>query len=158
MDLETGKVRVLDLRMAAYAGRVIHPTYAELQVEGNAAFGVGQALMEEMIYDGGQLVNANLGEYLVPSLLDMPPTLEVQLVEDPAVKARSMVSAKAARRWCPPGHRQRGLCRLRRGAGHAADHARTRLAISAHTSPREDHASPARQRFDRPNDLLGDPL
>ena len=83
VDLETGKVRVLDLRMAAYAGRVIHPTYAELQVEGNAAFGVGQALMEEMTYDGGQLVNANLGEYLVPSLLDMPPTLEVQLVEDP---------------------------------------------------------------------------
>jgi CO/xanthine dehydrogenase Mo-binding subunit len=86
VDLETGKVRVVDLRMAAYAGRVVHPTYAELQVEGNAAFGVGQALMEEMAYDGGQLVNPNLGEYLVPSLQDMPPKLGVHLVEDPGGK------------------------------------------------------------------------
>jgi carbon-monoxide dehydrogenase large subunit len=42
--------------------------------------------MEEMAYDGGQLVNPNLGEYLVPSLQDMPPKLGVHLVEDPGGK------------------------------------------------------------------------
>ena len=82
VDLDTGRVRVVDLSMAAYAGRVIHPTYAELQVEGNATFGVGQALMEEMVFDAGQLSNANLGEYLVPSILDMPARIGVSLHED----------------------------------------------------------------------------
>jgi CO/xanthine dehydrogenase Mo-binding subunit len=83
VDLDTGRVRVTDLAMAAYAGQVVHPTYAELQVEGNATFGVGQALMEEMVYDGGQVANANLGEYMIPSLLDMPPRIQVDLVEAP---------------------------------------------------------------------------
>jgi CO/xanthine dehydrogenase Mo-binding subunit len=84
VDLDTGRVRVVDLSMAAYAGQVVHPTYAELQVEGNAAFGIGQALMEEIVFDGGQIANANLGEYLVPSLLDMPSRIGVTLVEDPS--------------------------------------------------------------------------
>jgi CO/xanthine dehydrogenase Mo-binding subunit len=84
VDLDTGQVRVVDLSMAAYAGQVVHPTYAELQVEGNAAFGIGQALMEEMVVDGGQVANANLGEYLVPSLLDVPAHIGIDLLEDPA--------------------------------------------------------------------------
>jgi len=82
VDLDTGRVHVADLAMAAYAGKVVHPTYAELQVEGNAAFGIGQALMEEMVFDGGQVANANLGEYMIPSLLDVPPRVEVDLLED----------------------------------------------------------------------------
>jgi hypothetical protein len=48
VDLETGKARVMDLRMAAYAGRVVHPTYAELQVEGNAAFVNAERPMEAL--------------------------------------------------------------------------------------------------------------
>ena len=84
VDVDTGRVRVTDLALAAYAGLVVHPTYAELQVEGNAAFGVGQALMEEMVYDGGQLANPGLGDYMIPSLRDMPHRLEVDLVEDAA--------------------------------------------------------------------------
>jgi CO/xanthine dehydrogenase Mo-binding subunit len=82
VDLDTGRVEVMDLAMAAYAGRVVHPTFAELQVEGNAAFGIGQALMEEMAFEDGQLVNANLGEYLIPSMLDVPPRIGVDLLED----------------------------------------------------------------------------
>jgi CO/xanthine dehydrogenase Mo-binding subunit len=84
VDLDTGHVRVVDLAIAAYAGKVIHPTFAELQVEGNVAFGIGQALMEEIVLEGGQVINANLGDYLIPSLLDMPSRLGVHLVEDPS--------------------------------------------------------------------------
>jgi CO/xanthine dehydrogenase Mo-binding subunit len=45
----------------------------ELQLQGSAIFGLGQALFEEMIYDdSGQLINTNLGNYNVPSFDDIP--------------------------------------------------------------------------------------
>jgi CO/xanthine dehydrogenase Mo-binding subunit len=84
VDLETGQVRILKLVQATYAGTVIHPTFAALQAEGNVTFGVGQALMEEMVYDGGQVVNANLGDYLIPSVRDLPAEMRISLLEHPS--------------------------------------------------------------------------
>ncbi|MDO8484465.1 MAG: xanthine dehydrogenase family protein molybdopterin-binding subunit, partial [Candidatus Limnocylindrales bacterium] len=63
VDLETGKVDILRYHAAVYAGRVVNPVQAELQSEGNVAFGLGQALFEELLYDNGQLQNGNLGDY-----------------------------------------------------------------------------------------------
>jgi CO/xanthine dehydrogenase Mo-binding subunit len=72
VDLETGKVEILRYHAAVYAGRVINPVQAELQTEGSVAFGVGQALFEEMVFDSGQLQTANLGDYMIASLEDLP--------------------------------------------------------------------------------------
>ncbi len=73
VDTETGKIKVLDLNPCVFAGRVVNPRLCELQLEGCAVFGVGQALFEEMIYgDHGQLMNPNLGDYNVPSFDDIP--------------------------------------------------------------------------------------
>lgn len=83
VDLETGHVNVLQFHAAVFAGRVINRAQAELQSEGNVAFGVGQALFEEMIFENGQLQNANLGEYMIASMKDMPRTLEPIFVEHP---------------------------------------------------------------------------
>jgi CO/xanthine dehydrogenase Mo-binding subunit len=66
-----------------YAGRVINPVQAELQTEGNVAFGVGQAFFEEMIYDHGQLQNGNLGDYMIASIKDMPEQLDLNVLEQP---------------------------------------------------------------------------
>src|SRR5713226_5042714 len=75
-DMETGKVKVLQLNPCVFAGRVVNPRLCELQLEGSAIFGFGQALFEEMIYDEyGQLMNRNLGEYNVPSFEDIPSKL-----------------------------------------------------------------------------------
>jgi CO/xanthine dehydrogenase Mo-binding subunit len=63
---------VLRYHGAVYAGRVINPVQAELQTEGSIAFGLGQALFEEMVYDGGQLQNGNLGDYMIASFKDLP--------------------------------------------------------------------------------------
>jgi CO/xanthine dehydrogenase Mo-binding subunit len=82
VDTETGRVEVLKLHLATYAGRVINPTLAELQNEGNIAFGVGQALMEELVYDGGRIANPNLADYLIPSMEDMPVEYASTLLED----------------------------------------------------------------------------
>lgn len=82
VDLDTGAVDVLEVRVATHAGVVVNPVLAELQSEGNVAFGVGQALMEELVMDGGQVQNANLGDYVIPSFVDMPRRVGVELTED----------------------------------------------------------------------------
>jgi CO/xanthine dehydrogenase Mo-binding subunit len=83
VDLETGKVELLRYHAAVYAGRVVNPVLAELQSEGNVAFGLGQALFEELLYDNGQLQNGNLGDYMIASFEDMPDDLGVSVLEEP---------------------------------------------------------------------------
>jgi CO/xanthine dehydrogenase Mo-binding subunit len=83
VDLDTGRVDVLKYAARVYAGRVVNPVQVELQTEGCVAFGVGQAFFEELVFDGGQLQNGSLAEYLVPSLRDMPAELSVAALEDP---------------------------------------------------------------------------
>jgi CO/xanthine dehydrogenase Mo-binding subunit len=83
VDIESGKVKVLDLNPSVFAGRVINPRLCELQLEGSAFFGVGQALFEEMVYDdNGQLLNRNLGDYTIPSFEDIPASLKPSLLEE----------------------------------------------------------------------------
>jgi CO/xanthine dehydrogenase Mo-binding subunit len=82
VDLETGSVDVLEVRVASHAGVVVNPTLAELQSEGNVAFAIGQALMEELLFDGGQVQNSSLVDYLIPSTMDMPKCTVVSLGED----------------------------------------------------------------------------
>jgi CO/xanthine dehydrogenase Mo-binding subunit len=80
VDLETGRVKVLHYHGSVYAGRIINPIQAELQTEGSIGFGLGHALFEELIYDGGQLQNGNLGDYMIASFKDLPE-MTVSVVE-----------------------------------------------------------------------------
>ncbi len=75
VDIETGQVRVLRYHAASFAGRVVNPRLAELQNNGNVIFGMGPALFEELIVDNGQVINANLSDYMIPSFLDVPIVL-----------------------------------------------------------------------------------
>ena len=81
VDTETGKVRVLRYAAAAYAGKVVNPILARLQNEGNVVFGLGPALLEEVVFDHGQPVNPNLSDYMLPSFLDVPADLVTRLLE-----------------------------------------------------------------------------
>jgi CO/xanthine dehydrogenase Mo-binding subunit len=83
VDTETGKVDILQFHSSCFAGRVVNPRLAQLQIEGSTLFGVGQSLFEEMIYDGGQLVNPNLSDYMIPSFEDVPARLSVAAIEHP---------------------------------------------------------------------------
>jgi len=82
VDIETGKVDILRLQTSLYTGKTINPINAELQSEGSVIFGQGKAVLEEMLYDNGQMINANLADYMVPSFLDVPADLGVALFED----------------------------------------------------------------------------
>jgi len=81
VDTETGKIVLLRYHGGVYAGRIINPVQAELQSEGNLAFGLGQALFEEMHFDNGQLQNGNLGDYMIASFEDLPRDLNVSVLE-----------------------------------------------------------------------------
>ncbi|MEA2638815.1 MAG: hypothetical protein QOF51_209, partial [Chloroflexota bacterium] len=83
VDKETGKVELLRLHLATHAGRVIDRPSAELQNEGCATFGLSQALFEEMVFDGGQVTNANLSDYSIASMLDFPLSFTTTLAENP---------------------------------------------------------------------------
>jgi CO/xanthine dehydrogenase Mo-binding subunit len=88
VDLETGAITPLSLQAVVYAGRVVHPVFAELQTQGSVTFGLGQALFEEIVSDGGQVTNASLAEYMIPSVLDLPVRLAVTHLEDAGPRPR----------------------------------------------------------------------
>ena len=79
VDTELGTVKVLKIIAAHDVGRAINPTLIEGQIEGGAAQGLGQALMEEFFPGKGE----NLHDYLIPSIGDLPP-IESILIEDPS--------------------------------------------------------------------------
>jgi CO/xanthine dehydrogenase Mo-binding subunit len=82
VDIETGKVKVLRLSPSVFAGQVVNPRLCELQLEGCAIFGLGQALFEEMTYgDHGQLINTNLGDYNIPSFEDIAWKMNASALE-----------------------------------------------------------------------------
>ncbi|MGH3746906.1 MAG: molybdopterin cofactor-binding domain-containing protein, partial [Micromonosporaceae bacterium] len=72
IDPDTGQISVDQLVTVADVGRAINPTLVEGQDLGAATQGLGAALGEQLIYDGPQIVNANLIEYRVPRMTDRP--------------------------------------------------------------------------------------
>ena len=82
VDLETGQVKLLQYICASDAGMAINPIQAEGQGEGAAMQGIGHALFEALIYEGGQLLNGNLVDYRVPSFQDLPEYFRSLLVEN----------------------------------------------------------------------------
>ena len=83
VDPETGKVDVLRFTMVQDAGKAIHPSYVEGQMQGGAVQGIGWALNEEyyMGDDGGK-VNSSLLDYRMPTSLDLP-MIDTVIVEVP---------------------------------------------------------------------------
>ena len=83
VDKETGRVSVVRYTAVQDAGRAIHPSYVEGQIQGGVAQGVGWALNEEYIYnDKGQLENPGFLDYRVPVCSDLP-MLDAVIVEVP---------------------------------------------------------------------------
>lgn len=73
VDVETGKVRIVNVWGAHDAGKALNPLAVEGQLEGSWHMGIGQALSEQMKYHDGLLLNSNLINYKIPTSLDTPP-------------------------------------------------------------------------------------
>ena len=83
VDPDTGKVDVMRYTILQDAGRAIHPSYVEGQMQGGVVQGIGWALNEEYIYDkSGHMTNASYLDYRMPTALDVP-MIETVIVEVP---------------------------------------------------------------------------
>ncbi len=83
VDVETGKVEILRYTATQDAGKAIHPSYVEGQIQGGVVQGIGWALNEEYIYnEEGTMTNASFLDYRMPTCLDLP-MIDAVIVEVP---------------------------------------------------------------------------
>ena len=83
VDPETGKVTVLRYTAIQDAGKAVHPSYVEGQMQGGAVQGIGWALNEEYFFDAhDRMRNASFLDYRMPTCLDVP-MIETIIVEVP---------------------------------------------------------------------------
>jgi CO/xanthine dehydrogenase Mo-binding subunit len=90
VDEDTGRVTVERLHAAVYAGRVVDRAGAELQNEGSMIMGLGTALLESVEHSDGQITNANLSDYSVPALGDLPGEMTHELIEREGAEAHGL--------------------------------------------------------------------
>jgi CO/xanthine dehydrogenase Mo-binding subunit len=82
VDPDTGVVTVLRTSTVADVGKAINPQLVERQDEGATLQGVGNALFEEIRFDGGRVVNDSLLDYRVPRIADLPRKMTSIIVEN----------------------------------------------------------------------------
>ena len=76
VEADTGEVKIEKLAWVDDAGVVVNPMLVHGQLVGGMAQGIGEALMEQMVYDpDGQLVTGSLMDYAVPRGTDVPPVI-----------------------------------------------------------------------------------
>jgi CO/xanthine dehydrogenase Mo-binding subunit len=84
VDPETGKVTILRFTAVQDAGKAVHPSYVEGQMQGGSVQGIGWALNEEyFMSDDGTMKNSSLLDYRMPTSLDLP-MIDTVIVEVPS--------------------------------------------------------------------------
>ncbi|MCV2350230.1 xanthine dehydrogenase family protein molybdopterin-binding subunit [Paucibacter sp. Y2R2-4] len=92
IDRDTGAPTIKDVVWVDDAGVLVHPTLVHGQLIGGLAQGLGQALMEKIVYDdSGQLLTGSLMDYALPRAEDMPP---VHIESLPTRSAANALGAK----------------------------------------------------------------
>jgi len=82
VDLDTGEVQVLRVIAANDVGRVINPLGLRGQIEGGVMMGLGNALIEEFIVEGGYVFTDRMARYRIPSIVQAPEIIPI-VVEHP---------------------------------------------------------------------------
>ena len=72
VDVETGQVHLTHFTSAHSTGTVLNPLMHQGQIDGGVVMGMGYALMEGVMIDGGNVVTTNFGENKIPSIRDIP--------------------------------------------------------------------------------------
>jgi CO/xanthine dehydrogenase Mo-binding subunit len=82
VDTELGLVKVVEMACAQDVGKAINPQAVVGQIHGGSAQGMGLAVMEEVVVVDGIIRNPSFTDYLIPTILDMPP-MQVDVLELP---------------------------------------------------------------------------
>jgi CO/xanthine dehydrogenase Mo-binding subunit len=84
VDTDLGLVKVVEIATAQDVGKAMNPQAVEGQIQGGIAQGLGLAVMEEIQVVDGVVKNPSFTDYLIPTILDMPPVqLDVLELADP---------------------------------------------------------------------------
>jgi xanthine dehydrogenase D subunit len=82
VDTELGLVKVVEMACTQDVGRAINPEAVIGQIQGGTAQGLGLAVMEEILVRDGVVKNPSFTDYLIPTILDMPP-MRIEVLEYP---------------------------------------------------------------------------
>jgi len=82
VDTGLGLIKVVELACAQDVGKAMNPQAVIGQIQGGTAQGMGLAVMEEIQVTGGQIRNPSFTDYLIPTILDMPP-MRIEVLEYP---------------------------------------------------------------------------
>lgn len=84
VDRETGELRLLRHVTVSDVGKALNPRHVHGQDEGAAMMGLGQTLMEQLVFDGasGRILNLGALDYRIPTTKDVPLEMESLLVEN----------------------------------------------------------------------------
>jgi len=82
VDTELGLVKVIELACTQDVGKAMNPQAVEGQIQGGSAQGLGLAIMEEIQVRDGRIANPSFTDYLIPTILDMPP-MRIEMLEYP---------------------------------------------------------------------------
>jgi xanthine dehydrogenase D subunit len=82
VDTDLGLVKVIELDCTQDVGKAMNPQAVEGQIHGGSAQGLGLAIMEEIQVRDGQIANPSFTDYLIPTILDMPP-MRIVVLEYP---------------------------------------------------------------------------
>lgn len=83
VDLETGQVKIEKIYCAIDVGKAINPQQVIGQIQGGLVQSVGYAVMENFIEKDGRVVTPNLSTYLIPTVLDIPEEIDINVLEIP---------------------------------------------------------------------------
>ncbi|MFD2421304.1 xanthine dehydrogenase subunit D [Amycolatopsis pigmentata] len=86
VDTELGLVKVVALDCVQDVGKAMNPQAVLGQIQGGSAQGLGLALMEEIQTSGGTIANPSFTDYLIPTILDVPP-MDIDVLELPDPRA-----------------------------------------------------------------------
>jgi len=83
VDMGTGYYRVVGAHAAYDVGKAVNPGGVLGQIYGGTVQGLGYAMMEELVHRDGVVVNPNLGDYYIPTSMDIPEEFKAFIVEVP---------------------------------------------------------------------------
>ncbi|KAB2343455.1 molybdopterin-dependent oxidoreductase [Actinomadura rudentiformis] len=86
VDVDLGLVKVVEMAAVQDVGKILNLLSLEGQIHGGSAQGLGLAVMEEIVVSGGLVRNPSFTDYLIPTILDMPP-MRLDILENPDPKA-----------------------------------------------------------------------
>ena len=92
VDVETGGVRIERYMVVEDAGVLINPMIVDGQIRGGVAQGIGNALLEEIVYaEDGNILTGSFADFLPPTLADVP---DIEIRHLATITAASVTGAK----------------------------------------------------------------